>query len=84
MRKPNNLVTKPFLRQELNRVNRELKRGLGKLRKELRGDFIEKFDEVMGELKGIREDFDIYSGNYGAIREQVEDHEERIVRLEGR
>lgn len=71
----NNLVTKPFLKQEL-------KQELGKLKKDLKDDFTEKFDQVMEELKGIREDFDIFVGKYGEIRDQVEDNEERIIKLE--
>lgn len=67
MRQPNNLVTKSFLKQELGK---------------LKNDFLEKFDQVMGELKGIREDFDIFSGKYGEIHDKMENHEERIEKLE--
>jgi hypothetical protein len=78
MKQTNNLVTKPFLKKELNKLKRDLRRELvGK------DEFLEKFDEVLGELKGLREDFDIFSGKYGVIHDRIDNHEERIVRLEG-
>jgi hypothetical protein len=39
-------------------------------------DFYQKMDELIGELKGMREDFAVISGKL------YEDHEPRIVRVE--
>jgi hypothetical protein len=39
-------------------------------------EFFEKMDEVMGELKGVREDFKIMTGKV------YEDHEPRITKIE--
>lgn len=51
------------------------KEEMSELRAELRNDFFNKFDEVMGELKAIREEM-------AAMLYRQIDHEERITRIE--
>jgi hypothetical protein len=45
-------------------------------------DFFGKMDEVMGELKTIREEVTLLGGRQSENSDQLEDHEERIGRLE--
>lgn len=45
-------------------------------------DFYEKMDEVMGELKTIREEITILGGRQSENCDDLEDHEERIAKLE--
>jgi len=45
-------------------------------------DFYGKMDEVMGELKAIREEITIVGGRQSENSDQLEDHEERIAKLE--
>lgn len=45
-------------------------------------EFYTKMDEVMGELKTIREQQDVITGKNSEITETLEDHESRITKLE--
>jgi DNA repair exonuclease SbcCD ATPase subunit len=45
-------------------------------------EFYEKMDEVMGELKAIREQQELITGRDSEVRETLEDHEERLTKLE--
>lgn len=45
-------------------------------------DFFGKMDEVMGELKTIREEVTLLGGRQSETSDQLEDHEERIGKLE--
>lgn len=45
-------------------------------------EFYTKMDEVMGELKAIREKYAIFEGKFSRHSDQLENHEERITKLE--
>lgn len=45
-------------------------------------DFFSKMDELMGELKHIREAFDLLTGRQSENSDKLDDHEERIKKLE--
>lgn len=47
-----------------------------------RDEFFTKMDEVMGELKAIREEHAIQSDILSGHTDQIEEHEERIAHLE--
>lgn len=47
-----------------------------------RDEFYEKMDEVMGELKAIREEQTVFSAKVADQSDQLEDHEVRITKLE--
>jgi len=45
-------------------------------------DFFGKMDEVMGELKTIREEITLLGGRQSENSDQLENHEDRISKLE--
>jgi len=45
-------------------------------------DFFGKMDEVMGELKTIREEITLLGGRQSESSDQLENHEDRILKLE--
>jgi predicted nuclease with TOPRIM domain len=45
-------------------------------------EFFSKMDEVMGELKSMREEMVLASGRLSEQSDQIEDHESRIKTLE--
>lgn len=47
-------------------------------------EFYEKMDEVMGELKAIREEQTVFSAKVSNHSDQLEDHEARIINLEAK
>lgn len=57
----------------------KLKRELDDNAKEYRNDVLNKMDEVMGELAQMREDREV--GDY-QVGEKIENHEQRIIKLE--
>ncbi|MCL4419784.1 hypothetical protein M1146_06865 [Patescibacteria group bacterium] len=50
--------------------------------KKYRDDILTKIDEVMGELQTMREENTIGTYQTRELREQVDDHEKRIIKLE--
>ncbi len=47
-------------------------------------EFFSKMDEVMGELKAIREEHTLTSGTISTHTDQLEEHEERLKKVEKR
>lgn len=92
------LVTKKDLKQELGKFATKadlknetisLRMNLDKLKLEIddkarqyRDQVLTKLDGVMGELQNIREDNIIGSHQTAEMRDQVENHEKRIQKLE--
>lgn len=72
------LVTKGFLKIELN----ELMQKIDEKAKKYRDEILTKMDGVMGELQTMREENTIGTYQSREVRDQVEDHERRIKRLE--
>lgn len=69
------MLTKRDLQQALFQLKDELKR---ELKQELGQDILQFKDEILFEIKGIREELAIVVG----YRDRIEDHEERIEKLE--
>lgn len=63
----NNLVTKDFLDDRL---------------KTFKDDLYAIKDEIMGELKGLREEFHSHQYSHVRINDEIQDHEKRINKLE--
>lgn len=47
-------------------------------------EFFSKMDEVVGELKATRETFELHTGQHSEINDQLENHEERLKKVEKR
>lgn len=45
-------------------------------------EFFTKMDEVMGELKAMREAFDLHTGQHTDINDTQDNHEKRIKTIE--
>jgi predicted nuclease with TOPRIM domain len=45
-------------------------------------EFFSKMDEVMGELKAIREEHVLMSGKVADNTDQLEDHDKRLTKIE--
>jgi len=94
MKKTADYVTRQDLREELVEFKKEFKKELKtELKTELRedlGEDIRKFrdeimtgiDGVMKELEAMREDSTIGTYQIRNLREEADDHEKRITRLE--
>lgn len=71
----NDLVTKDYL-------DKRLKEFGGKLKTELKGELLEIKDEIVGEIKALREEFDAHRHSHARVDDTLEDHEKRIATLE--
>lgn len=72
------LVSKALLRYELDKQKQELDDNAKKYRDEILG----KLDKVVGELETMREDRKLAVHQTSELREEIENHEKRIKRLE--
>lgn len=78
----NNLVTKSYLDRRLNQFGNKLKTELkGELRKELSEDLYQIKDEIVGEIRDMREEFDVHRFSYERIDDTLEEHNQRIAKL---
>lgn len=73
-----NYVTNQQLEDALERFYQKIKED----QQEYRDENMNRLDEVMGELQNIREDNTIGTYQARELRENVDDHEKRIKKLE--
>ena len=71
------LVTKSFLRSELD----DLKKEIDDRAQTYRDQILSKLDGTMGEFETMRQENIIGSGQTSQLRDNVEDHEKRIKNL---
>lgn len=45
-------------------------------------EFFDRMDKLMGELKAMREEFDIHTGKHRDINDQLDNHNQRLSRVE--
>ncbi len=67
-------VTKDTLREELLKLDEKFRT--------YRDEILNRLDSVMGELQNIREDNSIGTHQTRELREEVDNHEQRIKKLE--
>ncbi len=79
MPKTDNVITKDYLDKRLNQFKTELKTELGE---ELKGELYEIKDEIVGEIKAMREEFDTHQYSHTRINDDFQDHDQRISKLE--
>lgn len=72
------IVTRSFLRSELD----DLKKEIDRKAQGYRDQILTKLDETMGELGAMREENTIDSGQTSQLRDTVQDHEKRIKKIE--
>lgn len=83
------LVTKGFLKSELESELGKLRRELGELEERMdkkaqqyRDQVLTKMDGMIKEFEIMREDRELGAYQTSELRNQVEEHEKRITRLE--
>ena len=47
-----------------------------------KNEFYKMLDELMGEIKAVREEQELHSGQHSKIYEQMEHHDKRLLKLE--
>lgn len=82
----NGLVTKGFLKsylgQELTRFKEEFREELEKKLTDFRDKILNAVDAVMKEVVAMREEQTIHFHQHEQINEKLDDHEQRIKKLE--
>ena len=68
-------VTKTYLDQKLTTFKEELK-------DELKVELYEIKDEIVGEIKAFREEFQAHQFSHTRINDELQDHDRRISKLE--
>lgn len=92
MRQKNN-VSEPATKKDLQNVEEKLRVEIKTSANEIlikvdenaikyKDEILAKMDEVMGELGVMRDENTIGSGQTSQLRDEVEDHEKRIKRIE--
>lgn len=79
MNKQNDLVTKSYLKEELGNFGERLKK---ELKQEIKSDLLEIKDEIIKEIKDMREEQEVHQASHVRINDELEEHEEKIIRLE--
>jgi hypothetical protein len=74
-KKTNNYITKDYLDKKLGVFKSELK-------EELKSDLYDIKDEIVGEIKALRDEFDAHQYSHTRINDDLENHEERLTKLE--
>lgn len=84
-----NLVTKDFMEKKLTEFEIKLEGKFDKRfeqadekARQYRDDVLNKFDEVIKELETTREDRELAVYQTREMRDQIEDHEKRIRKVE--
>lgn len=72
------------LRGEFHQLRDDLMDEFDSLKKEVKNDTLTFKDEILTELKAIRENQEAHLGSHQRIEETIEGHEERITTLEQR
>lgn len=75
MAKANNYVTEKYLDKKLKSFKTELKT-------ELKEDLYKIKDEIVGEIKTMREESDTHQFQHVRTNEELEEHDKRISALE--
>jgi len=76
-----NFVTKSYLDKKLQTFKVELKDELGG---GLKDELYQIKDEIVGEIKAMREEFDTYQYSHVRINDELQEHSKQITQLQGR
>lgn len=72
------------LKTDLEDLKQDLDERIESFRKEVKNDVLTFKDQILTELKVIRENQEAHLGSHQRIEETIEGHEERITTLEQR
>lgn len=79
----NDLVTKKYLDSRLRKFKTELKTELKEeLRADLKSDLYDIKDEIVKEIKDLREEFQAHQFSHIRINDDLQDHEKGLKGLE--
>ncbi|EKD85815.1 MAG: hypothetical protein ACD_37C00603G0011 [uncultured bacterium] len=70
------------LKEDINRSEEKIEVRMSKKFESYRDDVLTKFDAVMKELEEMREDSSLGVYQTNQLREEVDSHEKRIIKLE--
>lgn len=68
-------VTHLELKQELKKFKKEFK-------EEIKSELYEIKDEIVGEIRAMREEFEMHMATHSRINDTLDDHEERLTLIE--
>lgn len=80
-KKTDALVTKNYLTRRLGLLEERLDYKVGKRFKEFKNDMIVMKDEIIKEVKDMREEFNTHQYSHSRIDETLENHEARLKKL---
>lgn len=87
-KKVKNFVTKSYLDKKLknfvtkNYLDKKLQTFKVELKDEIKDELYEIKDDIVGEIKAMREEFDTHQFSHTRINDDLQDHEKRIAVLE--
>lgn len=81
MAKVNGVITKTYLNKKLNTLKVELKDELGG---GLKAELYQIKDEIVGEIKAMREEFDAHQFSHARINDELQEHSRQIAQFQGR
>lgn len=76
------LVTKSFLKSELEVFGQKLKEEIVGEVVVMKDEIVTMKDEIVKELRDMREEFNVHQFSHRRINDELEDHEDRIGKLE--
>lgn len=84
MTKVNGALTKVYLDNKLKDFVTKLylDRRLGEFGKKFKDELYEIKDEIVGEIKAMREEFDTHQYSHTRINDDLQDHDQRMSKLE--
>lgn len=81
MTKANEVITKAYLDKKLKTFKVELKDELGS---GLKTELYQIKDEIVGEIKAMREEFDTHQYSHIRINDELQEHGRQIAQLQAR
>lgn len=73
------LITKDYLSSEMGKLEERLEKCIVE---RVVGEMVTIKDEIVKEVKDMREEFNVHQFSHRRINGELEDHEDRISRLE--
>ena len=82
-KKLRSFVTKSYLDRKLNASTQAVKSYLdGEFKKGFKDELYEIKDEIVGEIKSMREEFNTHQYSHRRINDEIQDHDKRLKKLE--
>ena len=79
----NGLLTKAYLDKKLGQFGKKLKDELKtELKRDLKSELLEIKDEIVGEIKDMREEFNTHQYSHIRVNDDLQEHDRRLKKLE--